>query len=251
MKPHAKSMTTLLSRIPRSRSFWVILSALLIGVVLLVGMLGARSGEPASTTAPKRSANQQQNQNSTPADMARRVADDVTAQGAVDAPVVMIEYADYRCPFCGLFARDTLPPLIEKYVDSGDLRIEWRDLPVFGEQSQLAAVAGRAAGEQNKFWEFNKAVFDIAPERGHADLTRDQLISIAEQVGVPDLKQFDADLDSPELAQAVDQDAQEAASLGATGTPSFLINGTPFVGAQPLEVFEKTIDAELAKAPGN
>ena len=247
MKTPARPGRTLRSRLPHSRSFWVILGAVLIGVLLLAGMLASRPEGPSETPAPSSS----QQQNSAVPDMARRIADDTTAQGAVDAPVVMVEYADYRCPFCGLFARDTLPPLITKYVESGDLRIEWRDLPVFGEQSQLAAVAGRAAGEQNRFWEFNKAVFAIAPERGHADLTRARLLNLAEEVGIPDLKKFESDLDSPELAQAVATDAQEAASLGATGTPSFLINGTPFVGAQPLDVFEKTIDAELAEAAGN
>src|SRR5699024_10549139 len=68
-------------------------------------------------------------------DMSRRDEADPLAMGAVDAPVVMVEYADFRCPFCGVFARDVQPELISRYVDEGILRIEWRDLPIFGDQS--------------------------------------------------------------------------------------------------------------------
>ena len=162
--------------------------------------------------------------------------------------MVLIEYADYRCPFCGLFSRETLPPLVEKYVESGELRIEWRDLPVFGEQSFTAAVAGRAAGEQDRFWEFNKAVFAEAPKRGHIDLPEERLLELAQEAGVPDVEKFRNDLQSEELAAAVTNDAQEAASLGATGTPTFLVNDTPLIGAQPLAVFEQAIEGELKEA---
>lgn len=233
------------------RPWMLAVSAVAVAILLLlVGIFayqgGASQGASNGTdnTAPQASAGS----DSAPLDMSRRAADDPTAMGAVDAPVVLVEYADYRCPFCGLFARDTLPPLIEKYVDSGQVRVEWRDLPVFGEQSNLAAVAGRAAGAQGKFWEFNKATFAIAPERGHADLSRGRLVQIAKDAGVPDMTRFEADLDSPELKQAVAADAQEAASLGATGTPTFLVNETPLIGAQPLATFEKTIKAALEKA---
>lgn len=232
----------------RNRPWTIAISALAVGVlILLVGIFAYQGGasQGASTEgAPQKSAGSE----SAPLDMSRRTADDPTALGPVDAPVVLVEYADYRCPFCGLFSRDTLPPLVEKYVKSGELRVEWRDLPVFGDQSTMAAVAGRAAGNQGKFWEFNKAAFAIAPERGHADLSRERLVQIAQEAGVPDMTRFDADLDSKELQQAVATDAQEAASLGATGTPTFLVNDTPLIGAQPLATFEKAVQAALKKA---
>ncbi|NMR28708.1 DsbA family protein [Crystallibacter degradans] len=237
---------------PRNRNFTVTATVLGVAVLLLfVGIFayqGGKSQQAASAGQGEQAGENAQRGSEGELDMSRRIADDPTALGAVDAPVVMVEYSDYRCPFCGLFARDTLPALVKKYVDSGDLRIEWRDLPVFGEESMEAALAGRAAGEQGKFWEFNKAVYDAAPERGHADLNRERLIEFAEQSGVPDMKKFEADLESKQLRQAVTRDAQEAASLGATGTPTFLVNDTPFVGAQPLEAFEQAIDAELNEA---
>ncbi|WP_019482549.1 DsbA family protein [Arthrobacter sp. TB 23] len=227
----------------------VVVAALASAVLLLfVGIFAYQGGVSQQNAQAGQETQSSSGSSETGLDVARRIADDPTALGDVDAPVVMIEYADYRCPFCGLFARDTLPPLVDKYVESGDLRIEWRDLPVFGDESFAAAVAGRAAGEQGLFWEFNKAVFDIAPERGHAELPRERLLEIAAEIGVPDMAKFEADLDSEKLEQAVTTDAQEAATLGATGTPTFLVNDTPFVGAQPLATFEEAIDAALEQA---
>ena len=241
---------------PRRRAASFILPALGIAVLLLfVGLLSYQGA-----AAQKNDDKQQQQSRSTGSpgnaaseklDMARRIPDDPMAIGRPDAPVVLVEYADFRCPFCGLFSRETLPPLVAKYVGSGQLRVEWRDLPVFGGESSDAAVAGRAAAAQDRFWEFNNAVYAIAPERGHAALPRERLVQLAGKAGVPDLKKFEADLDSAELQAAVAKDAQEAAGLGATGTPTFLVNDTPIVGAQPLATFEKAIEAALKSAKGN
>ncbi|MGG5173271.1 DsbA family protein [Pseudarthrobacter sp. J1738] len=238
---------------PRRRTALVIVSAVGIAVALLfVGLFsyqGATAQKAAEKTAPaaQRSPDTQ-GPGGGKLDMSRRKAGDPTAKGSPTAPVVLVEYADYRCPFCGLFSRDTLPSLVKKYVDSGQLRVEWRDLPVFGAESSAAAVAGRAAAEQGRFWQFNEAVYAIAPERGHAALPRERLIQLAGTAGVPDLKKFEADLDSAELKNAVAKDAQEAAGLGATGTPTFLVNDTPIMGAQPLATFEKAIDDALKSA---
>jgi protein-disulfide isomerase len=180
--------------------------------------------------------------------LARRIDGDPTALGSVDAPVVLVEFADYRCPFCGVFARDTMPLLVKEYVDSGQLRIEWRDFPVFGDESVAAAVAGRAAGAQGKFWEFHEVVFANAPERGHPELPKERLIEIAKEIGVADIDRFTADLDNPELAAAVSADQAEAAAIGVTSTPIFVINDTPVSGAQPADVFREIIDAEIARA---
>ena len=238
---------------PRRPTASMVLPALGIAVLLLfVGLLsyqGAAAQKDA--TEPRQQSQDPKGSTGDKLDMSRRIAGDPTAIGSPDAPVVLVEYADYRCPFCALFSRDTLPPLVAKYVARGDLRVEWRDLPVFGAESSAAAVAGRAAGEQDRFWQFNNAVYAIAPERGHAELPRERLVKLAADAGVPDLKKFEADLDSPELKSAVSKDAQEAASLGATGTPTFLVNDTPLVGAQPLASFEKAIDAALKSAKGN
>lgn len=179
--------------------------------------------------------------------LARRKAEDPLAMGDVDAPVVMVEYSDYRCPFCGVYARKTQPEIIKKYVETGKLRIEWRDLPVTGEESVPAAVAGRAAAEQGMFWEFNEAVYAAAPEKGKADLNESELLALAKTAGIPDMTRFAADMKNPDLLAAVQADLSEGSALGVNSTPSFVIGKSLIPGAQPIEVFSKVIDEALAQ----
>lgn len=227
---------------------WALGIGSLVLIVVAV-VVGTQPGSTESSSAPPNSSKQgsQQGESNEPRfDVERRLEGDVTALGDVDAPVVMVEYSDYRCPFCAVVARDTIPAIIEEYVESGQLRIEWRDFPIFGEQSMDAAVAGRAAGEQGLFWEYNEAIYAEAPARSHIELPRERLIAFAEQIGVPDIEKFTADLDNPELIDAVKADSAEAKAIGVSSTPIFIIGNTPVVGAQSYEAFADVIDAELA-----
>ncbi|MBQ1160507.1 thioredoxin domain-containing protein [Streptomyces sp. A73] len=179
--------------------------------------------------------------------LARRTADDPFARGDKDAPVVMIEYADFGCSFCGKFARDTEPKLVRKYVEKGLLRIEWRNFPVFGKGSERAALAGYAAGQQGRFWQFYDAVYaDKDHEKG--SFTTDRLHELAEQAGVKDLDRFDRDRASEAARKLLDKDRTEAYGLGAAATPAFLVNGQPIAGAQPDKVFTDAIERAAAAA---
>lgn len=181
-----------------------------------------------------------------------READDPLAMGDVDAPLVMIVYSDFQCPFCGEWARTTMPVLVEKYVDSGDLRIEWRDMAVLGNGSQDAALAGRAAANQGKFWEFSDVLYD---EEWQAAATDDSygaeaMADIAVDLGM-DREQFLADIADADTEAAVEADRDEAWSIGFTGTPAFLVEGLPVMGAQPLETFESAIEKRLGEVQEN
>lgn len=178
-------------------------------------------------------------------DLPRRDADDPLAKGEVDAPVVIIEYADYRCPFCASWGRDVQPQL-QDLVDDGTVRVEFRDRVLFGEDSESTALAARAAGEQGMYWQYHDAVYAAAPNSGHPDMPREKLIGFAEEIGVPDLERFEADLDSAELREAMQADNAEGESLGVRSTPTFLINTVALVGAQPEPVFRQAIEQELA-----
>jgi protein-disulfide isomerase len=182
-------------------------------------------------------------------DLARRQPNDPMAQGSVTAPVTFVEFADFRCPFCAQFARTTEPQLVDKYVNSGVLRIEWRDMPIFGDQSMAAARAGRAAAAQGRFWPFVNAVYHAAPPKGHADLTPAALRGFAEQAGVPDLQRFTADATSTTFDAAINADLQVANRFGISSTPAFSVHGTPVLGAQPTEVFTTLIDNLAAGRP--
>ncbi|MFJ3141530.1 DsbA family protein [Streptomyces halstedii] len=175
------------------------------------------------------------------AGLARRDTADKLALGRADAPVVLIEYADFKCGYCAKFARDTEPELIKKYVDDGTLRIEWRNFPIFGKESEAAARASWAAGQQGRFWQFHRAAYaEGAKEKGFG---KDHLQALAEQAGVEDLDRFARDTESTAANDAVARDQEQAYGIGATSTPSFLINGRPVAGAQPMSVFTQAIEA--------
>ncbi|WP_017570574.1 DsbA family protein [Nocardiopsis halotolerans] len=204
---------------------------------------GEAAGESASAAPEQGTAS-----NADTAPMARLEADDPTAMGPVDAPVVMVAYSDYSCPYCGRWVQETQPDLMH-YVESGELRIEWRDFPIITDTSETASHAARAAAAQGMFWEFHESYYAIATES--EDLGTEQIIDrVVDEIGL-DREQFDTDRHSDEVAAQVNRDFSEALSIGATSTPAFLINGQPVLGAQPLPVFEQVIDQALANAQGD
>ncbi len=243
----------------RNRTFALGVAAgavLMLGANLAIGATGNPASSQPSATVTITAAPQQQDQPSDSAaqqgigiDLSRRIEGDPTAMGAVDAPVVMVAYADYRCPFCSLFEQQTLPIIAAEFVDKGLLRYEFRDMPLFGQQSVDAAVAGRAAGNQGRFWEFMSAVSaNGVVEGGHPDLPRERLIGFAQVAGVPDIAMFTADLDDPALLAAVRADLTEGQKIGFSGVPGFLVGDTPVIGAQPADVFRQVINQELDQA---
>jgi protein-disulfide isomerase len=177
----------------------------------------------------------------------RRTEGDPLALGDVDAPVVMLEWADFQCPFCGSFARDTKPQLMERYIEEGVLRVEWRDFPVLGEESQTAALAGRAAAEQDAFWELHDEIFAEDRERNAGELDEDSLIAMAADLGL-DAERFAEDLGDPDHVEAVQADLELGQTLGITGTPAFLINGQAIIGGQPAETFFEAVERAAAEA---
>lgn len=242
---------------------WVLVAMLTALSVVLASMLAMQSGElkrlRAGATAspqpvasgsaePKAETQPSQNPEAIAAmkKLPRRDPKDPTAKGKVDAPVVMIEWSDFRCPFCSVWSRETAPQL-QAYIDSGSLRIEHRDLVLFGEESLNTALAARAAGNQGKFWEFYDAVHAKAPTSGHPTIKQADLLAFAKTAGVPDLAKFTKDSTSAETKAAVAKDDSEARSLGLNGTPAFVINTTYLSGAQPLEVFSQVIEQNGGK----
>jgi protein-disulfide isomerase len=159
----------------------------------------------------------------------------------------MISYSEFQCPFCGKFARDTKPEL-EKYVEDGTLRIEWRDFPYLGPESTTAAVAGRAAGAQGEFWAFHDALFADQQPPNSGKVTAAYLVGIAKQIGL-DTAKFREDMSAAWATAAVRKDFDEGQQIGVTGTPAFIVNGRPIIGAQPTEVFVDAIEqaAEAAE----
>ncbi len=236
----------------RRKSPVVPLAVAAVAVIALVAtIVGTRGSDDATEKTSATTSSQSTDSNKAPDDtwakLVRREADDPMAMGEVDAPVVMLAYSEFQCPFCGKFARDTAPTLIKKYVENGTLRIEWRDFPYLGPESTTAAKAGRAAAAQDSFWAFHDQMYanQLPPNSGKLD--EDYVAGIAKKVGL-DVEKFRADMKSKATKRAIAADFSQGQAIGVTGTPAFVINGVPVIGAQPLEVFEQAIDQAAAEA---
>lgn len=178
--------------------------------------------------------------------LARRESGDKLAVGRADAPVVLIEYSDFKCGYCGKFARGTEPELMKKYVEDGTLRIEWRNFPIFGADSEAAAKAAWAAGQQDRFAQFHAAAYaEGSKEKGFGEA---RLAELARQAQVPDLERFKKDMAGEAATAALRKDQEEGYRIGVSSTPSFLVNGQPIAGAQPLEAFASAIAKAKAQA---
>ncbi|MBP1327563.1 protein-disulfide isomerase [Leucobacter exalbidus] len=193
---------------------------------------GAAAEQPATGAAPV---------------VERRIEGDPMAIGDIDAPVVLSEWVDLRCPYCAVYTRDTLPDVVKEYVDSGKVRIEMHDVAFFGEESLRASTAARAAAEQGKYFEFLDAVYEAAPESGHPELTTKELIGHARTAGVPNIELFTSDMEREDLRAEVTQMTTEASELGVTGVPFFAVDGQAFSGAQPIDYFREFLDSMVAE----
>lgn len=226
----------------------LLISAGVAVAAITLGLVSWQATAPDKT--PARSASASAPQASDPAAelkaLARREAGDKLALGRADAPVVLIEYSDFKCGYCGKFARDTEPALVKKYVDDGTLRIEWRNFPIFGAESEAAARAAWAAGQQDRFPQFHAAAYaEGAKEKGFGEA---RLLELAQQAGVPDLERFKKDMAGEQAAEALRKDQDEGYRIGVTSTPSFLVGGQPIAGAQPLDAFAAAIAKAKAAA---
>jgi len=178
------------------------------------------------------------------ADAERRDPDDLLAVGPVDAPVVLVVFADYQCQFCARWSDQSLPSMME-YVDDGELRIEWRDVNVYGRDSERAARAAYAAALQDRFWDYHHALYPDGAIRSTAGLTEDSLVETAQQLNL-DVPQFRSAMNDDATVAAVTRNQELGIGLGAFSTPFFVMGGQPIVGAQPTEVFVDAFEQALA-----
>ena len=172
---------------------------------------------------------------------------DGQAKGKVDAPVVMVIYSDFACPYCTQFAQKVEPELAD-LVAQGTLRVEWRDLAQISPTSPLAAQAGRAAAKQGKFWEFHDAVYAAADPKGHPAYTEDSLVDFAKKAGVADLSKFRADMTAAETVKAVSESTHHVHSIGIQGTPFMIVGETYINGYKDADYMTAVVKSQAAKA---
>jgi protein-disulfide isomerase len=163
-------------------------------------------------------------------------ADD-PARGPADAPVTIVEFSDYQCPYC-VRAQQTIEDVVAKY--KGRVRLVFRDFPLSIHPNAVpAAIAADCARAHGKYWEMARAMFGDQSRLAPPDLAH-----TAATLGM-DSTAFRACMESPESRTEVDHDTADGRALGISGTPTFYVNGIMIVGAREADVFERTIDAEL------
>ncbi len=166
--------------------------------------------------------------------------DDDAFRGPADAPVTIVAFSDYQCPYCSR-AEATIDAVMEKYKDS--VRLVYRDYPLsFHKNAQKASEAAECAEEQGRFWEMHRAMF-----ANQSKLETAQLVETAAGLGL-ESERFKECLDSGKYSSEVQNDFNDGQRYGVTGTPTFFINGIMMVGAKGVDAFSAIIDQELSRA---
>jgi len=168
--------------------------------------------------------------------------------GDADAPVVLVEFTDFQCPFCSRHFLETYPQIVTDYVDTGQVRYVFLDFPLSSihPQAQAAAEAARCAGDQGAYLAMHDALFARQGEWNGRDDAATIFGSFASELGL-DGEAFTACLDSGQHAAEVQADLEQGISLGVDGTPAFFLNGRFLSGAQPYDVFRAMIEELLAE----
>jgi protein-disulfide isomerase len=172
-------------------------------------------------------------------------ADDDAVLGNKNAPVTIVEFSDYQCPFCKKFADETLSKIKENYVSTGKVKFIYRDFPLISIHPMAvpAAMAAECAGDESdaKYYEFHDKLF-----ANQTQLSSELFTKIAAEIGL-NATNFANCMKNETHKDEVLKDMEDGKKLGVTGTPGTFVNGWAVKGAQPYEVFEKLIEQELAK----
>lgn len=170
----------------------------------------------------------------------QQLIEDDAVKGGENAPVTIVEFSDYECPYCRRFALETLPQIKAQYIDTGKAKLVFRDFPLsFHTNAQKAAEAAECAGDQGKYYEMHDKLFESGVAGGVSSFKQ-----YAAELGL-DVTKFSQCLDSGKTAAETSKDLNDGQNFGVTGTPAFFINDKVIVGAQPFAVFEQIIEQEL------
>ena len=188
-----------------------------------------------------------------PSEPVKISADDDPIIGSPDAPITIIEFSDFQCPFCARFHVQTLPLLLDEYIDQGKVKLVFRDFPIqsIHPNALPAAVAAECANEQGQFKAMHDMLFDNQGQWSNQETVNalDMFSQYAVQIQL-DQETFDSCLASGKYIEEIRNDLDDGRSYDVTGTPGFFIGNdeigyVELKGAQPFESFKKVIDAQL------
>ncbi len=238
----------------------IVAGAIIIGLAIMIsngfiriGNISIGENNLSSTQTPSVTANPQ----SPDTPIITTVSlDDDPILGDKNAPVTIVEFSDYECPFCKRHFDQTYPTLKKDYIETGKVKLVYRDLPLdFHQNAHIEAQAANCARDQGgdeTYFKYHDEIFKRTTSNG-TGLSVDQLPAIAKDIGI-NVSEFQTCLDSGKYKAEVDKDLADAGRYGATGTPTFFIGksktggtieGTLIVGAQPYSAFKTSIDSLL------
>lgn len=169
--------------------------------------------------------------------------------GNADAPITIVEYADFQCPVCKRAETSLMPQIEKDYVQTGKVKIEFRMFPIIGQESWNAAQAADAAGDQGKFWEYHDALYNAQGAENGGNFSFEKLVAIAQRLGL-DVQKFSDTLTGNTHLKAI-QDEKDAAS-GVRSTPTFFVTDgktdKKIEGLMSYSTFKSAIDELLSKA---
>lgn len=233
--------------------FYSVLVVLAFSVGILVGYVIWGRGTVATAAVPAQAAGQPSGQVAeAPTTPPQFVRYDIPTEGypslgPADAPITIVEFSDYQCPFCSRFHDETYQALLNAYP--GKIRFVYRNLPLsFHQNAQMGAEAALCAGDQNAYWEMHDVLFaNQASLNNPEGTTLDQAAynQYAQDLNL-DVTTFESCMTTHKFAQFIKDDMAFSTNLGVQSTPTFFINGLAIVGAQPLSSFQQLIDKEIA-----
>lgn len=178
------------------------------------------------------------------ADMGAFALREANRQGNPAAPVTIVEFSDFQCPFCQRAHAQVLPQVVRDYIDTGQATLVYKHTAFLGPESTWAAVAAECAADQNRFWDFHDLLFNRQNGENQGAFNKDKLLGFAAELEL-DLTKFEPCLNNEETLARVQADTQEGRQAGVTGTPTFFINGQKIAGAQPYDRFRAVIEPLL------
>ena len=171
--------------------------------------------------------------------------------GDPSAPITLIEFGDYQCFFCNQYFHNTEQDILSNYVESGKVKIIFKDYTIIGPDSITAAYAAHCANDQDLFWEFHDVLYNNWSGENNGWASFDNLLKFAQILGL-DIDQFSNCVLNEDHKSTIIASNEDARTLGLTGTPGFFVIGsdntiTKIQGAQPYDVFERIFNLELEK----
>lgn len=234
----------------------ILVAAVLIGGSLVfTAMYKGGSGSAGNGAGAGNNAPAQQGAAAAPNTNVMQLGQRDAILGSANAPVTLIEYGDYQCPFCGIeFFAKTEPLIVQNYVNTGKVKFVFRDFAFLGPESTAASNAAQCANDQGKMWAYHDALYaakvaDDTKGGGESDgfFSTAELLKLGQQVGL-DMTKFTSCVQNQTDLSIVNQEKTDGTAQGVNSTPTFYVNGTQILGAQPYAQFKQAIDTALSAA---